>query len=727
MGTRRGSGSNFLQALASCEYACIVTVNASACTRRQRELGALRLNCRRGWSHVHAEVRDTMRTVGELFNAPPRAAMAPDFVLARARDLEVAAARSRAHRQAVNPDSMEAAAHTTELRDRVRDALGIDRLPKASRVTYVDTIVRPEYTIHKIVFETIPDLPVPALLYLPQKKGPHPAVVHAPGHWMEDAKLAESLQILNQHLARLGIATLCFDPIGQGERRVGWHQHGQLAPLLVGFTTLGAMVAENIGALEILLDRDDIDAERIGMIGASGGGFTTLFAAALDTRISTAVVSSIVNSHVGQIRDAAYGTGWDGWVDLCNQVPGICAVGNLGDVLGLIAPRKLLIANAVDDPPFPLAGAREVAREVEQTYEYRNARDAFDFVEVPGTHGFQPHMRKVVSEFLRDRLLNESVDTIHEIAQPEFNPQWAVPHNVATAERPQSTHPVESGGTCLSGPVDTNGPLVAICRTEAIRLRQTRTPLSERTLHECIGKFPARAPLCTRVHNHVVLPEFEAQRLSFQPEAGITLDVMATLPRNWTDDIAPVFILLDEGGKQIAFDSPERRMATSRRWATVTPDLRGTGESAMSEFEVSTASWMIDRDMLNQRVWDVIRLVDVLSDRYSSSQQIDKSRIAVWGRGSFGLVALCAAAMDPRIAAAGTDDADSLESLLTVNSRRSPMLYHYKLLRTLDIDDLRAHIAPRPTFIGGPAAVTGLLECLEGSPGTQSARSTNLT
>lgn len=654
-----------------------------------------------------------MRATSELFRVPPRAEMVPKFVLARAHELQLAATQSRSVRETVQHESVKATALTSGLRGRVADALGIERLPGTSNVSYLDTIVRSPYKIHKLTFEATRGLVVPALLYLPNRPGPHPAVVHAPGHWMEDAKLAQPAQLLNQQLARIGIATLCFDPVGQGERRVGWHQHGQLAPLLVGFTTLGVMVADNIGALNVLAQRDDIDSSRLAMIGASGGGFTTIFSAAIDPRISVAVVSSIVNTHVGQMRDAAYGTGWDGWVDLCNQVPGICTVGNLGDILGLVAPRSLLIANAAEDPPFPLSGSREVAAEVDAIFTYQHAADAFRYLEIPGTHGFQPLMRKAVTSYLRDQLLDTAIEIPLELETPEFAPQWTIPHNHATADNPQSKTPCASIGTCLPAPIDSNTPLVAISISEAERLRETRPPVTRNSLYECIGPFPERAPLRQRVANHVILPEFEAQRLSIDPEPGITLDAIFTLPRNWSDAIAPVLIILDEGGKQCAFESAARTIAVGRRWATFLPDLRGTGESAMSEFEVSTASWMIDRDLLNQRVWDVIRLVDYLSDRYSSSQQIDKSRIAVWGRGCMGLVAFYAAALDVRIAAAGSDDVFSLESIMTVNSRRSPMMYPYKLLRTLDIGDLRSQIAPRPAIVGGVSALHHLLELME--------------
>src|SRR5207253_1802344 len=87
------------------------------------------------------------------------------------------------------------------------------------------------------------------VLARPATPGPHPAAVHAPGHWMENARLEPDLQRFNIRLALAGIAVLCYDPIGQGERRSGWHEHGQLAPLPAGFTSLGVMVADTLAGL----------------------------------------------------------------------------------------------------------------------------------------------------------------------------------------------------------------------------------------------------------------------------------------------------------------------------------------------------------------------------------------------------------------------------------------------------------------------------------------------
>jgi cephalosporin-C deacetylase-like acetyl esterase len=639
-----------------------------------------------------------VRQIAELLGAAPRAEMLPSFILSRVVDLE--------HRPQRRSDD--------EIRGRLRDALGIDRLPREDAQRSIGTIDRGDFVIEKLVYEATPGLPVPAHLYLPADPGPHPAVVHPPGHWMENAKIEVVQQQFNAHLARNGVAVLVYDTLGQGERRVGWHQHGQLAPLLAGFTSIGLMVRDSLAALDLLAARADIDASRLGMTGTSGGGWSTMFAAALDERITVAAIACIVNTHLSQMRDAGFGTGWDGWTDLCIQLPGICDIGTIAEIYACVAPRALRIVHAREDPPFPLAGAREVAGGVAELFAARGAGDAFSFVDVPGGHGLHPAVRGALSEEIVRRLRGAEPTPERDVELLDMH--WEVPHNLARAERPMlKRSQVSDLGYCLPEAVDTNGPVVTLARELAAQARTRRAPLTRERLQDVIGPFPDRVPLRPYVTNHIVVAGGSAQRLTLESEPGITLDALLILADNWSENLTPVLVVLDEGGKAQALRSPEAETARMLGWGVFLPDLRGTGESAASEFEQASAAWMLDRDLLNQRVWDTLRAVDHLSERYSSSQQIDKSRLAVWGIGAFGLVALVAAALDPRIAACGATDLASLESLLVPDSTVTPMAYRHGLLEHLDVGDLVQLMEPRPAVAGiAPdgleTAIRGVLE-----------------
>ena len=242
----------------------------------------------------------------ELLTAPARARMLPEQILTRMAELEAAYPEIA---NASHPSAVVA-----EARRGVAECLGLAAIPRTESAEWQVLAELPGegFTIEKGTFEAVPGLVVPAHVYRPSGAGPHPGVVHSLGHWMENARLEPDIQRYNARLARAGMLVLAYDTLGQGERRIGWHQHGQLAPLLVGFTSLGVMVTETLAALDLLAARDDVDAARLGVTGASGGGFVSTFAAAVDRRIAAAAICCILNTHLGQVRDAALGTGWDG-------------------------------------------------------------------------------------------------------------------------------------------------------------------------------------------------------------------------------------------------------------------------------------------------------------------------------------------------------------------------------------------------------------------------------
>ena len=649
----------------------------------------------------------------ELLTAPARGPMLPAAILARLAELEAG------YPEIAGASAADAVA---AVRSGVARCLGLETIPRPDRIAWqvLGELPGDGYTIEKGVFEAVPGLTVPAHVYRPSAPGPHPGVVHSLGHWMENARLEPDLQRFNVRLARAGIAVLCYDPIGQGERRVGWHQHGQLAPLLVGFTSLGVMVAETLAALDLLAARDDVDHDRLGLAGASGGGLVSTFAAALDARVSAAAICCILNTHLGQVRDAAFGTGWDGWVDLCNQIPGLAATASMGMVLAAASPGRVTVVHAVDDPPFPIEGARAVVREAARAYDALGAAGRVRLVEVAGGHGLHPAMRDAAAAALAEAFGLPAPGPEGVVALLES--AYAVTHDVARADRAAAQthvrHPRRLPGESLPASIDTNHVIVEHARARAAALRRGRAP-SAADLTAFLGAVVAPRGVRGVVTNHCVLADGFGQRLTLAVAAGITLDAVFLLPPGWEDEAPGVLVAIDERGKGHALASAGAASARARGWAVLAPDLRGTGESAAGEFELATAAWLLDRDLLATRVDDVLAAVQWLSERYSTGQQINARRIAVWGPGAFGLVALLAAVVDDRIAGAASGPfAESLEELLTDSPAITPMAFPFGALETFDLADLPRLADPRPLHVVGrggdeAAIVGGLLDMLE--------------
>ena len=119
--------------------------------------------------------------------------------------------------------------------------------------------------------------------------GRAPAILFYNGHWWVPGKAKEDFQAFCINMARLGFVVLSFDAFGQGERGVSNRDHRRTEALLAGISQQGFAEYETQCALSYLLARPEVDPDRIGMTGASGGGYNTWITAALDDRIKVVV------------------------------------------------------------------------------------------------------------------------------------------------------------------------------------------------------------------------------------------------------------------------------------------------------------------------------------------------------------------------------------------------------------------------------------------------------
>ena len=194
--------------------------------------------------------------------------------------------------------------------DRIRQAFGPDpgRTPLNPRVTSV--VERDGYRIENIIFDSRPGFPVTANLYIPTGvTGPMPAVVGTCGH-STNGKAEPAYQSFAQGLARQGYVCLIYDPIGQGERLqyikddlssqigvgVREHLHAGNQQFLVGEFFGMWRAWDGIRALDYLLTRTEVDKQRIGVTGNSGGGTMTTWLCGVDQRWAMAAPSCFVTT-----------------------------------------------------------------------------------------------------------------------------------------------------------------------------------------------------------------------------------------------------------------------------------------------------------------------------------------------------------------------------------------------------------------------------------------------
>src|SRR3954468_5683249 len=283
------------------------------------------------------------------------------------------------------------------LRRGLERSLGVGRLPWPPdlRPRVVGGLRRDGYRIEKVIYESLPGSPVPAHLYVPEGlAGPAPAVLFYPGHWWPDSKARPDFQAFCINMARLGLVVLSFDPFGQGERGVSSRDHRRTEALLVGVAQQGFAEYETRCALEYLLARPEVDSQRVGITGASGGGYNTWITAALDDRIAAAVPVVGTSEFAEQIR-VCRPLDWYHAAEHCHFVPGLIRYANNHELLAMAAPKPVLIIAASRDQSFPLGGVREGAAYGRALYEsYRTGNRIGLVVDESEGHGYQRRKRE---------------------------------------------------------------------------------------------------------------------------------------------------------------------------------------------------------------------------------------------------------------------------------------------------------------------------------------------
>ena len=297
------------------------------------------------------------------------------------------------------------------LRRRLTDSLGVDRLPWPPdlKARPAGALQRPGYRIEKIVYQTLPGVLVAAHLYIPDNlKGRAPAILHYTGHWWEYGKAEPDFQAFCASMATQGFVVLIFEAFGQGERGVSARDHRRVEALLAGVSQQGFAEYETRCALHYLLSRKEVDPKRVGMTGASGGGYNTWINTSLDDRIAAAVTVVGTSDFYEQIVFARPKDFWGHAGEHCHFVPSLIRYANNHELLAMVAPKPLLVVAASEDSSFPIDGNREVYRYGRELYQSYRAPEKIGFyVDTSSGHGYQKKKREAAYGWFRRWLLGK--------------------------------------------------------------------------------------------------------------------------------------------------------------------------------------------------------------------------------------------------------------------------------------------------------------------------------
>ena len=187
---------------------------------------------------------------------------------------------------------------------------------------------------------------------------------------------------------RRGLAALCLEQRSFGERRerrqADVSDHGchdaTMHALELGTTLLAERVFDVDRGIDYLEARGDADLGRLGVMGNSGGGTISLFAAALLPRIALAMPSCYFCTFCDSIMSIYHCAD--------NYVPGLLKYAEMPDVMGLFAPRPVVLVAGRRDNIFPIAGVRRAFAHLKKIYRAAGAADRCHLVVGPEGHRF---------------------------------------------------------------------------------------------------------------------------------------------------------------------------------------------------------------------------------------------------------------------------------------------------------------------------------------------------
>ena len=287
-----------------------------------------------------------------------------------------------------------------ELKRNLQMAAGLYPYPARTPLNarYEDVGEFDGYTLKKVMFESRPGFWSTGNLYLPSPMPEKaPAILNVIGHW-EDQRLTRTdtadypQQIAN--FAKMGFICLVTDMIGMVDSRQISHHYGGAEKELWLSNGLGIQLWNNIRALDLLCSMPEVDAENIGVTGASGGGSQTLFLSLLDERIKAAAPINMISLHM-QGGCA------------CENAPGLRRHTDNTEMCAMLAPRPLFLAGSDGDWTKYLETAELPG--VLEAYRQYGAEDMVEHFYQIAPHQYNEKTRHRVYSFFARHLMGKEM------------------------------------------------------------------------------------------------------------------------------------------------------------------------------------------------------------------------------------------------------------------------------------------------------------------------------
>lgn len=526
-------------------------------------------------------------------------------------------------------------------RRQLFEMLGLDPLPERTPLNPVITgrVEHDDFTVENLHFQSRPGLYVTGSLYIPRERNEKlPAILYVCGHGrVKKGDVSFGNKATYQHhggwFARNGYVCLMIDTLQLGEIEGihhGTYRYGMWWWNARGYTPAGVEAWNCIRALDYLQSRDEVDGERIGVTGRSGGGAYSWWIAALDERIKVAVPVAGITNLKNHVVDGCV----EGHCDCMYMVN--TYRWDYPQVAALVAPRPLLISNTDKDRIFPLDGVVDVYTKVRRIYELYGKLDHVGLQITEGPHKDTQELRIHAFHWFNKFLKGE--DPLIEMAAVKFfePEQLKVFDELPTDER-NTTIQETFTAKAAPPPVPESSAEWDAQRTKWL------TALKEKSFRGWPDESAADStslqlkPVFSAEHEGIQFRAYDfmsqqaiplrlyiAHRAGLRP-ADLELVVLNVLDeQSWPEFLATMRVGFE---KQLADETlppadreafaRERRMYQSSPWAMAYVAPRGIGPTAWDQSERKQTQnrrrfMLLGQTLDGMRVWDVRRAVQAV-------------------------------------------------------------------------------------------------------------------
>ena len=575
-----------------------------------------------------------------------------------------------------------------------------EKTPLHPRIT--GTLDRDGYKVEKLIFESQPNYFVTANVFVPKTvPPPYPAVLGTAGHSL-DGKANELYQRVWISLAKRGILVLAYDPPGQGERLeyldpatgksklpgggTGEHSMAAAQCLLTGTNVARWFIWDGIRAFDYLESRPDVDAKRIGVAGNSGGGTQSSYLAAFEPRLAAAAPSCYLTSWEKLWSGPGPQDGEQVFTNFLKD--GL----DFPDFLIPFAPKPIQMATAIRDY-FPIEGARATYAEAKRLFGILGAADNMGYFEFDDTHGWSQPRREATYRWFAKALQNRTDNG----KETEF-----------AVDTPKDLQCSETGQVATTFPNAQTVQSINAALAEKLYAKRPGAGGKDipRLVRARLGIAASRAaPLPAFNRSPVERQGYSIARTAIRPEAGITIPTLAFVPTGGPAR-KPAVLYVNAAGKDV--DAREGGPIESIVRAgniVLAIDPRGWGETAnppgprgddSGSSKTAMRAILVGKSMAGMQTTDVLGAFDWLAAR----TDVDPKRISIIGKGNGGVLALYAAALEPRIAKIACEKSPA-SYMDMVRARVHAGIIGMVVpgvLRDFDLPDVEASLRPRTVW-----------------------------